>query len=424
MRVEQTLVSALAFAIIAGCGGQEGASAPQAGSIIVPETPEVRTVSVRGDENFVTALQTALITAQEGDTVLLPEGSFSLADGLSLDVDRVTLQGAGQDKTVLSFAGQTGAGEGLLVTSDDVTLVGFTLQDTAGDGIKSKGADRITYRDLTVEWTGGPLETNGAYGFYPVESTDVLIENVTVRGASDAGIYVGQSKNVIVRNSLAEYNVAGIEIENSIGADVYGNRTENNTGGILVFDLPDLPQVGGHSTRIYNNKILNNNTRNFAPPGNIVASVPSGTGIIILANDNVHVFENELTGNRTAQILVTAYQDAFEDTRYNPLARNIVIRDNIYAGGGEDPQGLLGDLAKLMGGTLPPIVWDGVTHWADLEPVQNNIYIEEPETTGFVSLGIGAYPINPAALAPSLERPQAEPVTEPDQVVLAHIKGG
>ena len=129
----------------------------------------------------------------------MPEGTFSLIDSLSLDVEGVTLRGAGEGKTVLDFAQQAGAGEGLLVTSDGVTLTDFTVRDTKGDGIKSKGADRIIYRFVTVEWSGEPEETNGAYGIYPVESKDVLVENVTVRGASDAGIYVGQSSNIIVR---------------------------------------------------------------------------------------------------------------------------------------------------------------------------------------------------------------------------------
>jgi len=48
--------------------------------------------------------------------------------------------------------------------------------------------------------------------------------------AADAGSYVGQSKNVIVRNNRAESNVAGIEIENTQGADVYDNVAVDNTG--------------------------------------------------------------------------------------------------------------------------------------------------------------------------------------------------
>ena len=373
-------------------------------------------VSAEGD--FAANLQTALIEARPGDTVRLPEGTFMLSTGLSLDVDGVTVLGAGQDKTILDFSGQTGAGEGLLVTSDDVTLTGFGIRDTKGDGIKSKGADRIVYRDLTVDWSGEPDEGNGAYGVYPVESRDVLVENVTVRGASDAGIYVGQSHNIIVRNSLAEFNVAGIEIENSSNADVYGNITRDNTGGILVFDLPDLPVIGGHSTRIFNNQIVHNNTRNFAPPGNIVAGVPSGTGVIILANRNVHVFDNDFAENRSAHVLLIAYTEPFTDERYNPLPRDVVVRNNRWSGGGTDPQGMLAPLAEALGGTLPAIVSDGVTRWPGAEAQAANLVIDEAPEIGFVNLGIGAYPIDPAAVSPSMERPQGTPVPEPAAVTL------
>ncbi|MEQ9436204.1 parallel beta-helix domain-containing protein [Hyphomonas sp.] len=401
---------AAAALVLTACGPKP-ADTPAADVDALPAV-----VSTEGD--FATNLQTALIEARPGDTVRLPEGTFKLATGLSLDVDGVTVLGAGQEKTILDFSDQTGAGEGLLVTSDDVTLTGFGIRDTKGDGIKSKGADRIVYRDLTVDWSGEPDEDNGAYGVYPVESRDVLVENVTVRGASDAGIYVGQSHNIIVRNSLAEFNVAGIEIENSSNADVYGNVTRDNTGGILVFDLPDLPVIGGHSTRIFNNQIVHNNTRNFAPPGNIVAGVPSGTGVIILANRNVHVFDNDFADNRSAHVLLTAYTEPFTDERYNPLPRDVVVRNNRWSGGGADPQGMLAPLAEALGGALPAIVSDGVTRWPGAEAQAANLVIDEAPEIGFVNLGIGAYPIDPAAMSPSMERPQGTPVPEPAAVTL------
>lgn len=370
------------------------------------------------------ALQAMLIDVEAGGTVTLPEGTFAMLDGLSLDVPGVTVQGAGQDKTILDFSGQTGAGEGLLVTSDQVTLSGFTIRDTKGDGIKSKGADQIIYRDLTVEWSGAPDESNGAYGVYPVESRDVLVERVTVRGASDAGIYVGQSDNIIVRDSLAEFNVAGIEIENSTRADVYNNTVTHNAGGLLVFDLPDLPKVGGHSTRLFNNRVIENNTRNFAPPGNIVASVPSGTGVIIMANTQVEVFDNTFSDNRTAHVLLVAYAEPFEDARYNPLPRDILVAGNRYDKGGYDPQGDLQPLALMLGGTLPDIVTDGVTRWqggaaaADL-----NLNIAEADTVGFINLGLGSYPINPANVAPSTDRPEAASHSRLGAVTLVHSPG-
>jgi len=377
-------------------------------------------LSAEGD--FGATLQAALINAKPGDTIVMPEGTFALADPLSLDVDGVTLRGAGQNLTVLDFAQQSGAGEGLLVTSDDVTLMDFAVRDTRGDGIKSKGADRITYKFLTVEWTGEPEETNGAYGVYPVESKDVLVENVTVRGASDAGIYVGQSSNIIVRNSIVEFNVAGIEIENSSGADVYGNIARNNTGGVLVFDLPDLPVIGGNSTRIFANQILANNTRNFAPAGNIVAGVPSGTGVIIMANRNVHVFDNTFENNQSADVLITAYALPFTDEAYNPLPRDIVVRANRYSGGGTNPQGMLAPLAEAVGGALPPVIWDGVQAWPGAEAQDVNLTIAEAAEVGFLNFGIPSYPLDPAALKPSQDRPAGTAPAEPAPIVLAHVK--
>lgn len=185
-------------------------------------------------------LQEALILAKPGDVVELGAGRFLLTDGLSLDVDGVTVRGAGQDASILDFSGQLAAGEGLLVTSDNVTLRDFAVENSKGDGIKSKGADNIVYARLRVEWTGGPKETNGAYGVYPVESVGVLIDGVTVRGASDAGIYVRQSRQIIVRNSVVEDNVAGIEIENSRFADVKDNFVHRNTGGHIGFRPPQF----------------------------------------------------------------------------------------------------------------------------------------------------------------------------------------
>jgi parallel beta-helix repeat protein len=195
-----------------------------------------------------------------------------------------------------------------------------------------------------------------------VASTNVLIDHVTVRGASDAGIYVGQSKNIIVRNSRGEFNVAGIEIENSMNADVYDNVATHNTGGILVFDLPDLPQMGGHSTRIFRNRITDNDTPNFAPKGNIVAGVPTGTGIMLMANRNVHVFDNEISGNQTSGVMIIAYIQDFTDKAYNPLPRDMVVRDNRFGRNGWAPNlAGGGELAAALGGALPPVLWDGVT---------------------------------------------------------------
>src|SRR5690606_12102352 len=131
-------------------------------------------------------------------------------------------------ETVISFAGQVDGAQGLLVTADGFTAEDLAVMDTAGDGIKVEGGARVIVRRVRVEWSGTPSQDNGAYGLYPVQCTDVLIEDSLVRGASDAGIYVGQSERIVVRRNRVERNVAGIEIENSFDADVFENTATEN----------------------------------------------------------------------------------------------------------------------------------------------------------------------------------------------------
>ena len=338
-------------------------------------------------------LQEALILMEEGDTLIIKSGYYEFEDGLSLDVDNVTVMGEGIDSTILDFKNQQSGAQGLLVTSDRVTLRDFSILDAKGDALKVIGAKGINMINLKTEWTGGPKSTNGAYGFYPVESEDVLIDGCVAIGASDAGIYVGQSKNIIVRNSVAQYNVAGIEIENSYYADVYNNLASHNTGGILVFDLPDLPQQGGHHIRVFDNKSIDNDTDNFAPEGNIVGEVPRGTGIIIMANSDVEVFNNVMSGNGTVNLSIVSYSDETDDPNYYPHPRRIQIHNNTYGPGGFDPDVETGDLAKALfeisEGNMPDIFWDGVVPVSQMifgQPKEDKLKVDENRDVSFLTI--------------------------------------
>ena len=327
-------------------------------------TVSAKEIFIEPSDNSQEEVQTALIELSSGDILTLSPGTFVFEDGLSLDVDEVIVRGSGINETILDFKNQMSGAQGLLVTSDRVTLKDFAVADAKGDAIKVIGAEGINMINLKTEWTGGPKSTNGAYGLYPVESTDVLIDGCVAIGASDAGIYVGQSKNIIVRNSVAQYNVAGIEIENSYYADVYDNLSSHNTGGILVFDLPDLPQQGGHHVRVFRNKVIDNDTDNFAPEGNIVGEVPRGTGIIIQANSDVEVFDNDISGNGTVNVSIVTYSNETQDENYDPHPKSIQIHGNRFGEGGFDPDVETGELAailfELSGGNMPDIFWDGI----------------------------------------------------------------
>ena len=350
-------------------------------------------IIIEAGPNAHERLQEAMILMKDGDTLIIDSGNYIFEDSLSLDVDNVTIKGKGMNETILDFKNQKTGAQGLLVTSDKVTLEGFSIMDAKGDALKVIGSKGINMINLKTEWTGGPKSSNGAYGFYPVESEDVLIDGCIAIGASDAGIYVGQSRNIIVRNSIAQYNVAGIEIENSYYADVYNNLASHNTAGILVFDLPDLPQQGGHHIRVFDNKAIDNDTDNFAPEGNIVGEVPRGTGIIIMANSDVEIFNNLISGNGTVNLSIVSYGDETDDKNYYPHPKRIQVHNNNYGPSGFDPDLETGDLAKALyeisDGNMPDIFWDGVLPLSQIilgQPKDEQLIIDEEISTSFLTI--------------------------------------
>lgn len=345
-------------------------------------------------------IQEAFILSPPGTVFHFKAGRYTFDQSLSLDVDGVVIRGDGMDETVFTFQTQDAGAEGLYVTSDNVTLEDLAIEDTKGNAFKSNGADNLIIRRVRAEWTGGPKETNGAYGLYPVSASNTLIEDCIVRGASDAGIYVGQTKNVIVRRNRVEFNVAGIEIENCHNADVYDNIATRNTGGILVFDMPGLPLKDGQRTRVFQNKVYDNDTENFAPEGNIVGTVPTGTGILVMANYNVEIFDNDLYNNQTANVLLTSWISGGQpitDPDYNPYAEGIHVHHNRIGRGGYAPMGDSGKaMAAHAGVPLPDIIWDGAFDPEKLEdgaiPEDRRIVIGDNVKTGggevtFANLG-------------------------------------
>src|SRR5262249_28747643 len=157
------------------------------------------------------------------------------------------------------------------------------------------GANGVTFRDMVTNGPGTAVGTK--YGLFPVLSNNVMIEDCVATGIRDAGIYVGQSTNIVVRNNEVHHNVAGIEIEKSCNAEVSGNHAHDNTGGILVFKLPGYAVQLSNCHDIHDNVVQNNNGPNYGSGS--VSQVPVGTGISVLSNDASIVRNNQVSGNNS-----------------------------------------------------------------------------------------------------------------------------
>ena len=339
----------------------------------------------------------AFFQARNGDTIEFGEGTFDLSTTLVMShKNNITIKGQGMDKTVLYFE-NSGTPEGLSLSHmDGIFIEDLTVLDTPGFMIKVASSDHVTMRNVRAMWSSGDggmdpedpatLDTecvralsfpeaygqytnsnglpqrytvdpsNGGYAIYPVLSNNILLDNVISLGASDAGIYVGQSNNVIVRNSEALFNVAGYEIENTDNADLYDNVAHCNTGGFLVFDLPGINQYG-ERTRIFDNYSGYNNQANFAP-GGIVAIVPQGVGVLQLGYDEVEFFNNTVEFNRTVGY-VNASHELVEgkaehpDKRMDLYGEGIYIHNNTFITNGTLPQPPKAGAFTCLPGTGP-----------------------------------------------------------------------
>lgn len=319
-------------------------------------------------EELYEQLQEQMIEVEEGGVIEIPEGTYQFTSDLTMrDVKNVTIKGAGMDKTIINFGKQTEGAQGFYIKADGVTISDMTIQDLSGDGIKVHESKDVTIRNVKVEWTAGSSSENGAYALYPVLCDGLLIEKCELYNASDAGIYAGQSRNVILRDNYASKNVQGIAIENCDVVDVYNNTCEGNACGIAFYNLPDLVLKRGTNVRIHHNTIRNNNHDNFGDPGAIVGVLPGGTGSFILAGRNVEMDHNTFSNHKTTSTGIISYQlteRPISDSLYYPFSTAIHIHDNTY----EQQEPMLPDTAKRLGKLIaslfndqpPHIIYDGI----------------------------------------------------------------
>lgn len=380
------LMGILLPALLAGCmgGGDDSPVATGSGNDGTTQGSQVgRVFFIEPGPDATKDMVEAMVQLKPLDILRFDCGFFDLTEGLQItQTENVTVEGCGKDKTFLSFANSTGQ-EGFLASNvQQIKVQDLTIGDSPGDAFKMKSVNHGQLINVRAIWSSGrkteqetlitannwqqeiqvecsnPVTANpatsapdlnagtpgyivsnlsGRYGIYPVESRNIFVDNTESIGASDAGIYVGQTNIAKIQNSRAAYNVFGFEIENVQDGEYSGNLAECNTGGFLVYDLDGLTRYGKRS-RMFNNVSRNNNTYNFATPGSIVANVPRGSGFITLAYDKIDIYDNVFEDNGTAGIILTSYEllGIPGDRRMDYYTEGVNIFNNTFKNNGND----------------------------------------------------------------------------------------
>ncbi len=392
-----------------GSGGDGGGTGGSGGIVPVDcdSLPDLAAYSVEGAPDTPTddctgeifmpgvdnasRLNTRISLAGLGDTICMAEGTYEMEGPVNISlIDGLTLKGIADspDKTVLNFGGP-GTGIGINVaTADDVSIENLWVKNTGANGVVQDGTTGSRFIKVHVSWENADNRDNGRYGIYPTNCEDTLVEWSQTTGASDAGIYIGKcgyeddaTTGGIVRNNITAFNVAGLEVENSLDVIAHDNLVVNNTAGLLALQQQIEPSKPSNTNvEMYDNQVWCNNTPNFATSGT-VAVLPPGTGALSYAGNGVELYNNDIQGNDTVGIGIISNTlicqfSLFEvppdptdcgpyEGGYNPYVQNVYVHDNFFMGNGADPQAPFDALFEALGFGAPPldpvpsIIWDG-----------------------------------------------------------------
>lgn len=314
-----------------------------------------------GADQFSEKIYEVVALAEPGDLVLLPAGRFSLNRGLVVGTRGLTIRGKGRTETILDFSDQKVGGQSILLAANKMEVSGLTILNPPADGLVARSSRGVRITDVAVEWAEGRKQRAGGYGIYPVRSSGVHIEDCYAKGATEAGIYVGQSVDGVVRSNVVEGNVVGIDIENSMRIVVEDNEVFRNSIGVLVSARPGLFQPKNLEVIVRQNDVRENNLPNFAADTSHLAILGEGTGIAVIAAIATDVKNNRLASHDRSHLLFLNYAsldlEKVKDPFYRPDLVDSRLSGNVFVGEDERSRVASNDWRNAKGFE---VIWDGI----------------------------------------------------------------
>ncbi|TML89627.1 MAG: hypothetical protein E6G06_14165, partial [Actinobacteria bacterium] len=165
------------------------------------------------------------------------------------EVVTVTASGTATARIVFTVAPGTtptvmGGTDGFVVSGSYVTIQGFAVTQTSGDGVVVQNASNVLVSGNHVSYSGQPTPSGAARGIRFVTVSDSIVEQNTVDHNTAYGIYidVGSTRDIVrgnncFRNAFGYQRAAsGIRIHTSSGNTISSNWSHDNEDSGMDLD--------------------------------------------------------------------------------------------------------------------------------------------------------------------------------------------
>jgi parallel beta-helix repeat protein len=319
-----------------GASAEKVKAAVTSGSIrAVAGTATDQIVVVDDGESILQAVN----NAQPGTTIRVMPGTYH--ETVYIDKDDIRIIGVIEAGRRPVLDGEKKLNDAILYSGNNFVVENLEIRNYKGNGVMGQAGNNFEIRNNVITDTG-------VYGIFPQLGQNGVVEHNVVSGIADAAIYVGMSDNIHVAYNDVFGSVAGIEVENSRHAIVEHNYVHDNAGGLLAFVTPGLPIKTTQDVIFRHNFVVDNNHKNFGAPGSTVSGIPAGTGILIMAADDVVVEGNVISNNKVAGMIITDHAHASNitvDPESEPNSDRVKILDNVMLNNGFDT---VPDAKKLL----------------------------------------------------------------------------
>lgn len=276
------------------------------------------------------SIQAAVKAAPAGTIIRVMPGTYH--ETVYIDKDDIRIIGVIEEGRRAVLDGQKKLNDAILYSGNNFVVENLEIRGYKGNGVMGQAGNNFEIRNNIIT-------DSGVYGIFPQLGQNGIVEYNIVSGIADAAIYIGMSDNIHVAHNEVFDSVAGIEVENCRHVIVEHNYVHNNTGGLLAFVTPGLPIKTTVDVIFRNNFVVGNNHVNFGAPGSTVSGIPAGTGMLVMAADDVVIEGNIVSDHKTAGIIITDHahaQNITADPESDPNSDRVKILDNVMLKNGYD----------------------------------------------------------------------------------------